>query len=143
MAEPDEDPEKQRLQNVHTKGKLRTYCRNCRSGIPFLKFQAVMHSLVLILDYIVVLFADQRCTLLHVGGARSSLNWRLDDRAVYGETLQLGDFLIVKHPLKMDRLQQSSKAEVRLVTTDRKAAELLVKQLEEAAIVRFFLLINH
>ncbi|GAV09890.1 hypothetical protein RvY_19357, partial [Ramazzottius varieornatus] len=106
MAESEEDPEKQRLQKAHSK------------------------------HYIVIMFVDQRCMMLNMAGQKAGQKWKLDDRAVYGDNLQVGDFIIVQHPFKMDQFQQWSRAEIRMVTSVRKSADGLVKQLEERAIGR-------
>ncbi|GAU87676.1 hypothetical protein RvY_00490 [Ramazzottius varieornatus] len=106
MAESEEDPEKQRLQKAHSK------------------------------HYIVIMFFDQRCMMLNMAGQKAGQKWKLDNRAVYGENLQVGDFIIVQHPFNMDQLQQWSRAGIRMVTSVRKSADGLVKQLEERAIGR-------
>ena len=69
--------------------------------------------------------------------ARSKEKWKLDDSGVtvYHTYLQAGDFIVAKHPVRMDRKKQASRAEVMLVTTKKIEADKLVKNLEERATV--------
>ena len=67
--------------------------------------------------------------------ARCEEKWKLDDSGdtVYSTYLQAGDLIVAKHPVKMDRKKQASRAEVMLVTTTKTDADKLVKSLEEKA----------